>query len=121
MVLVLEDDADVRALAIQMLDNLGYRAIEAADADSAHAVLCNGAEVDVVLSDVVLPGGTSGPEFIAEALETRGGLKAILMSGYTSHATVSANLPGEDVVLLQKPFHKSQLAEALRDAVAGCG
>ena len=121
VVLVLEDDADVRALAVQMLDNLGYRAIEAADADSAHAVLCNGAEVDVVLSDVVLPGGTSGPEFIAEALETRGGLKAILMSGYTSHATVSANLPGEDVVLLQKPFHKSQLAEALRDAVAGCG
>lgn len=118
VVLVLEDDPDVRALAVQMVHSLGYRAIEAGDAESAYAVLRNGSHVDVVLSDVVLPGSISGTEFVAEALQNRDRLKAVLMSGYISHAAGTVDLPDEDVVLLEKPFHKAQLAEALRDAVS---
>ena len=63
MVLVIEDDPDVRALTVKMLESLSYRVIEVADAASADEALAAGPTPDIVLSDVVLPGGTSGPEF----------------------------------------------------------
>lgn len=118
VVLVLEDDPDVRKLAMRMLHSLGYQAIEAADARSADAMLRDGAHVDIVLSDVVLPGGTSGPKFLAEVLATRPELKAVLMSGYASGDSGYAELAHDNVVLLRKPFHKSELAEAMREAVS---
>lgn len=118
IVLVLEDDPDVRKLAVRMLDSLGYQAIEAADARSAHAALCDGERVDIVLSDVVLPGGTSGPKFLAEALRNHPDLRAVLMSGYASRGSEHAEPVRDDVVLLRKPFHKAELADAMRKAVS---
>ena len=60
MILVIEDDPDVRTLAVAMVGGLGYRAIAVADAAAAHEALAGGKAIDLVLSDVVLPGGTSG-------------------------------------------------------------
>ena len=114
-ILVIEDDPDVRKLAVMMLENLGYRAIEVADAASAHKVLAAGPPVDLVLSDVVLPGGASGPEFADNARETHPDLKIIFMSGYPAEAAMCNGFLGSDDVLLNKPFEQRQLAKVLRD------
>jgi len=116
-ILVIEDDPDVRDLAVNVLGGLGYRVIEVADAASAHKVLADGQAVDLVLSDVVLPGGTSGPEFAAEARAAHPGLKIIFMSGYPAEAAKRNGFVGSDSVLLNKPFRKLELARALRDAL----
>lgn len=117
VVLVIEDDPDVRALAARMLESLGYRTIEVPDAASAHKVLAEGNPVDLVLSDVVLPGGASGPKFAEQARTTYPDLKVIFMSGYPAEAAKRNGFLGSDQTLLNKPFRKRQLAKALREAL----
>ena len=114
-ILVVEDDRDVRDLAVKVLGGLGYRVIDVPDAASAHKVLADGQPVDLVLSDVVLPGGTSGPEFAEQTCATHPGLKVIFMSGYPAEAAKRNNFLGSDKVLLNKPFQRQQLAKAVRD------
>ena len=117
VILVIEDDPDVRDLSVQMLEGLGYRVINAPHAARARELLANGTHVDLVLSDVVLPGGTSGPEFAEEARTLRPDLMVIFMSGYPAEAATRNGLLGPDTVLLNKPFHRRQLATALRTAL----
>jgi PAS domain S-box-containing protein len=117
VILVIEDDPDVRNLAVQMLEGLGYRVIDVPDAASAHKVLADGTEVDLVLSDVVLPGGISGPEFAEEARTTYPDLKIIFMSGYPAEAAKRKGFLGSDKVLLNKPFQRLRLAKVLREAL----
>jgi CheY-like chemotaxis protein len=116
-ILVIEDDPDVRDLAVRMLEGLGHGVIDVPDAASAHKVLADGKQVDLVLSDVVLPGGTGGPEFAEEARTTRPDLKIIFMSGYPAEAAKRDGFLGSDKVLLTKPFSRHELAQALRDAL----
>jgi PAS domain S-box-containing protein len=117
MILVIEDDAEVRSLAVAMLAGLGYRAIDVPDAKSARAVLERGDRVDLVLSDVVLPGGRSGPEFAEEIRSHYPALKVIFMSGYPVVAAKRNGFVGSDRVLLNKPFRKRDLAKVLREAL----
>ena len=70
-----------------------------------------------MLSDVVLPGGTSGPEFAAQAQEIYTDFKTIFVSGYPAEAANCGPFPSPDQVLLNKPFKRQQLAEALREAL----
>ena len=114
VILVIEDDPDVRDLSVQMLEGLGYRVINVPHAAGARELLANGTQVDLVLSDVVLPGGTSGPEF---AEEVRSDLNVIFMSGYPAEAATRNGLLGPDKILLNKPFQRRQLAKALRIAL----
>ncbi len=118
-VLVIEDDDDVRALAEAMLKKLGYRAVSAADAASAKLLLDRGEKFDLVLSDVVLPGGVSGPEFAADLRRRIPGLAMIFMSGYPAEAAKRNGILGPDNVLLNKPFQMEDLARALRGALDG--
>jgi PAS domain S-box-containing protein len=118
MVLVIEDDEEVRALAVRMLEDLGYRVVDVPQTAAALEVLAGGEQVDLVLSDVVLPGGTSGPEF-AEQVRTRyPELKFVFMSGYPAEAAKRNGFLGSGNVLLNKPFRKQQLADALRETLA---
>lgn len=117
VVLVIEDDPDVRDLAVRMLKDLGYRVIQVPDAAGAREVLAAGRRVDLVISDVVLPGGTSGPEFAAEARARDPGLKVIFMSGYPARAAMRGGFLAADNVLLTKPFRRHQLAKVLREAL----
>ncbi len=116
-VLVIEDNEDLRALAVTMLEGLGYKATAVADATEAHKALATGGKVDLVLSDVVLPGGTSGPAFVEEARARDPRLKAIFMSGYPAEAAKRSGLFDSNYVLLNKPFRRYQLATALRNAL----
>jgi PAS domain S-box-containing protein len=111
IVLVLEDDADVRALIITMLAGLDYQVIDTGDVAQARKVLASGAKVDLVLSDVILPGGESGPEF-AETMSATG-LNFVFMSGYPAQSANNDTLIDGGWPLLRKPFRRRQLAEAL--------
>jgi CheY-like chemotaxis protein len=124
-VLVLEDALDVRELAVAMLDDLGYSVLTACDAEAAAKTMAehsgpkrSGAErsgIDLLLSDVALPGGKSGPDFAEEAKRRWPGLKILFMSGYPAEALAHQGKLSEDIPLLSKPFRKVELAHCVRE------
>ncbi len=118
-ILVLEDDPDVRELTVLQLKSLGYKVLEAHDGNSALEVLDQENGIDLLLSDVVLPGGLRGPEVAVKARETKPNLNVLFMSGYTQNALESHSELGEAALLLNKPFRKKDLAEKIREAIDG--
>ena len=129
-VLVLEDALDVRELAVAMLEDLGYSVLAACDAEAAAKTMAessgaessgaerSGAErsgIDLLLTDVALPGGKSGPDFADEAKRRWPGLKVLFMSGYPAEALAHQGKLGEDIPLLSKPFRKVELAHWVRE------
>ena len=116
-VLVVEDDPDVLKLAEMMLGNLGYKVVCADTVKSARKYINGQTKIDVVLSDVVLPGGESGPELAEELRNNHPDMKIILMSGYPTEAAKQNGFLGSDNVLLNKPFRLAQLARAVKNAL----
>ena len=116
-ILVVEDNADVRALALDLLHGLGYETFEAADGKIALDVLQQSPPVDLLLSDIVLPGGMNGRELAGKVREFNPAIKILYMSGYADSAFAEpAQLKG-DTFLLTKPFGKASLAEAVRNSL----
>jgi signal transduction histidine kinase len=117
-VLLLEDARDVRELASVLLEDLGYRVLAAAEAAEAGALLAENPGVDLLLTDVTLPGGRSGPDFAETARRHDPALKVLFMSGYPTEALMQrAGSLGRDTPLLAKPFRKAALAKAVRNAL----
>ena len=116
-ILVIEDDPEVRDLAEMMLKNLGYRVICAEDANSARVCFSRNKNIVLVLSDVILPGESSGPEFAEELKAEQPEMKFIFMSGYPNEAAKRNGFLGSNNVLLNKPFRVAQLARAVKDAL----
>ncbi len=116
-ILVIEDDGDLRDLAVRLLKDLGYRVLPAGDIATARSFLESKRPVDLILSDVVLPGDTNGPDFAEEVRRDYPGLRTIFMSGYPIVAARRHGFLGPDKVLLRKPFERRKLAEALRAAL----
>jgi len=116
-VLVVEDDPEVRVLAVTILRDMGYKVLEAGTADAALRLVEDGAPIDLLLSDVVLPGDANGPELAREILRRRPGIKVLFTSGYSDRA--ASLLPPAQIAaqLLQKPFHKAALAARIREAL----
>jgi signal transduction histidine kinase/CheY-like chemotaxis protein len=115
-VLLVEDDDEVAALVTEMLGQLGYRAFRTASASAALGALSNGRPVDLVFSDVMMPGGMSGVELAREIRIRRRTLPVLLTSGYAEVAKETAEAEG--VRVLRKPFGLDELAAALRGAMA---
>jgi len=113
-VLVVEDDPEVRALAIAMLGSLGYETFESDTAAAALEQLESAAEVDLLLTDVMLPGGMNGRVLATEVLRRAPGIKVLYMSGYTENAIAHHGRLDTDAELLQKPFRRTDLARAVR-------
>ena len=116
-VLLVEDDPEVRALAAEMIEGLGYQVIDVPDAAEAWGALKAEDRIDLLLSDVILPGGTSGPAFAKAAMAHDPDLPVIFMSGYPAEAGKDNTFLGSGTVLLNKPFEMRRLAQALRDAL----
>ncbi|MBT6860054.1 MAG: response regulator, partial [Rhodospirillaceae bacterium] len=116
LVLVVEDNPGVRKVVVTMLGLLNYGVIEAADAQAA-LDLSSGPEVDILLSDAVLPGGFGGHDLAREFVARNPGVKVVFMSGYTENAVVHQGRLDEDIILLQKPFTQGQLARQLKVAL----
>ena len=113
-VLVVEDDADVRELAKSVLVGLGYTVLDEADANTGLAALEAASQVDLLLSDVVLSGGMSGPDLAQEAMRRDPDLKVLFMSGYAESMVHHHTPLPENASLLNKPFHRHELAQAVR-------
>ena len=113
-ILVVEDDAEVRHLAVSVLRSLGYAALEAADAETALAVLDRRPEVALMFTDVVLPGGVSGAQLARQAQGRYPDLKVLFTSGYTDNAIIHKGVLDEGAEMIGKPFRKSALARKVR-------
>jgi CheY-like chemotaxis protein len=118
-VLVVEDDADVRVLILRILTSLGYEVREASSARAALELLESEARIDLLLTDVVLPAGTSGRELMEAASQRRPNLPVLYMSGYTEDAVVQHGRLEDSPHFLQKPFRIEDIAQAVRRALAG--
>ncbi|WP_169569606.1 PAS domain S-box protein [Sneathiella limimaris] len=116
-ILVLEDDPDVRELTVLQLKSLGYNVLQAHDGASALDVLDKNDDIDLLLSDVVLPGGLRGPEVAIKARESKPELNVLFMSGYTQNALEAHTELGDSALLINKPFRKKDLADKIREAI----
>jgi signal transduction histidine kinase/DNA-binding response OmpR family regulator len=118
-ILVVEDDEGVRAAVVDMLTDLGYRVQRAENAEAALKLLEAGATLDLLFTDVVMPGAISTREMTKRAQEMHPGLKVLYTSGYTQNAIVHNGRLDDDAFLLSKPYRKDELARKLRSVFAG--
>ena len=110
-VLLVEDDEEVAALTAEMVRQLGYGTMRVGSAEAALGALSNGRRIDVVLSDVMMPGAMNGLDLAREVRRRRPGLPILLASGYA--ASTRAEAGAEGIVLLDKPYRLDELAAAL--------
>ncbi|MFP6774173.1 MAG: ATP-binding protein [Alphaproteobacteria bacterium] len=116
-VLVVEDDDDLRSMAVQLLTNLGYRVIDAGNGAAAQIEWASDQRIDVLLANVVLPGGATGPDIALAARAARPELKVLFMSGYTDDALERHDWPDDEIDIMKKPFRLNELAQRLRETL----
>ena len=114
-VLVVEDNAEVLELVVNTIADLGYNVLTATDGPSALELVRSEQPIDLLFSDVVMPGGMNGFELITRARAIRGELKALVTSGYANIQRPGADRP--DVPLLVKPYRRADLAQSIRMAL----
>ena len=117
-VLVVEDDALVRRYVMTQIESLGYTTLEAANASDALRFIDEAPAIDLLFTDVIMPGIMNGRQLVDEALKRRPGLKTLFTSGYTENAIVHHGRLDSGVLLLAKPYRKSELARMIRLALA---
>lgn len=110
-ILVVEDDPRVRQLTLTRLDNLGYRTVAVANGPAALKALRSNGQIDLILSDVVMPGGMNGFEVADQALVINPALKVLLATGYASGGQPTQ----QPYRILHKPYRLHDLAKALRE------
>ena len=113
-ILLVEDDDEVAALVSEMLEQLGYRVTRAASAAAALGALADGRSIDLIFSDIMMPGGMNGVELAREIKRRRSDIPVLLTSGYSEAAARDAATAG--VQILAKPYHIDELAAALHAA-----
>ena len=118
-ILVVEDNPDVRRLVLRQLRDLGYAVIEAANGPQALKILEDGAAIDLLFTDVVMPGGMTGRQLAEAAKNRRPNLKTLFTSGYTEDSILRLGKLDPGVRLLSKPYRKHELATRVREALDG--
>lgn len=118
VVLVVDDNAPMRMVAMAMLRSLGYTPLEADGPPAALALLESRRDVALVLMDIVMPGGMSGIELAAE-LRRRNLAPQILFTSGFANANQAGELELSDDELLSKPYHKADLAHRIKALLAG--
>jgi CheY-like chemotaxis protein len=117
LVLVVEDDALVRNYVIAQIRSLGYRTLSAANAEEALRAIGMDPTIDLLFTDVIMPGLMNGRMLAEAALKIRIGLKVLYTSGYTENAIVHHGRLDPGVLLLAKPYRKADLARMIRMAL----
>jgi PAS domain S-box-containing protein len=113
-ILVVEDDKDVQSTVVDTLSGLGYSVLKANDAEQALAVVRSGVHIDLLFTDVVMPGPLRSPAMVAQAVQMLPRLKVLFTSGYTQNAIVHGGRLDPGVELLSKPYSREQLAYKIR-------
>jgi CheY-like chemotaxis protein len=114
-ILVVEDEPSVREVAVEMIQDLGYKVLAAADGVEALELLHGRERIDLLFSDVLMPGGLSGVILAAKARQIRFGLKVLLTSGYP--ARDGARVSPAQFPMIQKPYQRDKLASMLRSVL----
>jgi CheY-like chemotaxis protein len=116
VVLVIEDETTVRDLVVDVLSELGYRAVEAADGPSGLKLLQSGMHLDLLITDIGLPG-LNGRQVVDAARPQRPDLKVLFMTGYAENATIANGFLGPGMEMITKPFAIEALATRIRDMI----
>ena len=117
-ILVVDDEPTIRHLIDEVLDELGYTVIGAADGAAGLKVLQSGARIELLITDVGLPGGMNGRQVADAARSLRPGLKVLFITGYAENAAIGHGHLGAGMELLTKPFTLDDLGRRVRDLIA---
>ena len=118
-ILVIDDEADLRELACSYLESLGYHVVSAADGLEGLATLDRMKRIDLLLTDVILPGNLDGRAIAREARKRYPDLKVLYMSGYAPQAITRSGRIDDAGLMISKPFRKSELSRKLREILDG--
>ena len=118
-VLVVDDEPTIRMLVAEVLQDLGYTAIEAADGSSGLRILQSDVRIDLLVTDVGLPGGINGRQVADAARVTRPNLKVLFITGYAENAVVSHGHLDPGMHVVTKPFAMEALASRIKDLISG--
>ena len=116
-ILVVEDDELVRSYVVSRLDGLGYRVLEAENGRRALELLTDGARVDLLFTDVILPEGMNGRELADEARRLKPAMRILFTSGYTQETMIHHGKLDPGIALLNKPYRKEDLARKIREVL----
>jgi CheY-like chemotaxis protein len=116
-VLAVEDNPGLRLILVKQLQDLGYRVLEAENAKSAIEILNGDESIDLLFTDIVLPGGTNGADLARMAEAMRSDLKVLFTSGFPEAAFGSNGALPQGASLLGKPYRKEDLALRLRETL----
>ena len=117
-ILVAEDDDSVRATVVELLQQLGYKVLQASDAASALALIDTGAHIDLLFTDVVMPGTLRSPEMARLARERLPHMAVLFTSGYVQDAIMHGGRLDPGLDLLGKPYTQEALARKIRHVLA---
>jgi CheY-like chemotaxis protein len=117
MVLVVDDEPIVRMLIVDVLEEGGYGAVEAADGPTALKILQSDLRIDLLVTDVGLPGGMNGRQVADAARALRPGLKVLFVTGYAENAVVGDGRLEEGMEVITKPFATAALAQKIRETI----
>jgi CheY-like chemotaxis protein len=117
-ILIDEDDERVRRLTITRLKLIGYQVLEASDGPKALDILSQDQTIDLVFTDLIMPGGMSGHDVVARARQLNPRIKVLLTSGYAEELVHGDDLERERLKVLRKPYHQAELVAALREVLA---
>jgi len=118
-ILVVEDDRLVRDYVLAQLHSLGYATLSAANADGALDIVRSNASFDLLFTDIIMPGSMNGRQLAGTISKERPDLKVLFTSGYTEDAIIHHGRLDSGVLLLPKPYRKSELAHMIRRALEG--
>jgi CheY-like chemotaxis protein len=116
-VLVVDDEPTVRMLMTEVLEDLGYRAIEASDGASALKLLQSDVRIDLLVTDVGLPGGINGRQVADAARAVRPDLRVLFITGYAENAVVSHGHLAPGMQVMTKPFGLDELAGRIKELI----
>jgi len=117
-ILVVEDDPKVQSVVVDMLTSLGYRVLRADNAQSALSIIRSGVQVDLLFTDVVMPGELRSPDLAKQAKQYLPDIGVLFTSGYTQNAIVHGGRLDPGVQLLSKPYRRQDLARKVRHVLA---
>ena len=113
-ILVVEDDEALRLYTVEILSDLGYNVLAAANAAAALEIIGRGPDIDLLFTDIVMPGGMNGRQLGDEAIRQKPNLKVLFTTGYTANAIVHHGRLDPDVELISKPFTYESLGRKIR-------
>ena len=116
-ILVIDDEPTVRMIMTEVLGELGYIVLEAKDGPTGLKILQSDARIDLLVSDVGLPGGMNGRQVADAARATRPGLKVLFVTGYAENAAIGNGLLDAGMQVITKPFVMSDLGSKVKELI----